>query len=299
MALNKRISELQVGLLTVAAIVVLIAGMMWLKNIDLSKGTLIYQVDFERVEGLQIGDRVQVRGIRMGEVVGMQIQQEYVRVEIKLEEGAKLGQDAVVTLGEKGIVGEIVLEIDPGQGAPVSEGHIFKGRTAGTIAAMTDAAGAALAEMRSLTAMVTELVEEVRRDGMVIESLTQANETLTKVDDMIQQNHKEVEVILENLVVTTASLRAILESGKIDQALDDASDAMGRTESLMGNLELSTARLDTLLLKLTEGEGSAARLLNDPLLYDRADSTLASVKRLVDAMRRNPKHYFKVNVMDF
>ncbi len=42
-----------------------------------------------------------------------------------------------------------------------------------------------------------------------------------------------------------------------------------------------------------------AKLLNDPLLYDRADSTMASVKRLVDAMRRNPKRHFKVNVMDF
>lgn len=299
MALNKRFSELQVGLLTVAAVVVLIAGMMWLKNIDLSQGSLVYQVDFARVEGLQVGDRVQVRGIRMGEVIGMQIQQEYVRVEMKLDERAKLGDDAVVTLGEKGIVGEIVLEIDPGQGTPVAEGHIFKGRTAGTIAAMTDAAGAALAEMRSLTAMVTQLVEEVKKDGMVVESLTQANQTLTKVDDMIRQNHKKIEIILDNLEVTTASLRTILGSGKIDQALDDASDAMSRTESLMGNLEMSTARLDTLLFQLTEGQGSAAKLLNDPLLYDRADSTLASVKRLVDAMRRNPKHYFKVNVMDF
>jgi phospholipid/cholesterol/gamma-HCH transport system substrate-binding protein len=299
MALNKRLSELQVGLLTMAAVAILVTGMLWFKNIDLSKGTQLFMVDFERVEGLQVGDRVQVRGIRMGEVVGMGIQPQCVRVEMRLQEGVPLREDAVVTLGEKGIVGEIVLEIDPGTGAEVQEGHIFMGRTAGTIAAMTDAAGDALQEMRTLTAMVTELVEQVKKEGMVTETLNQANETLTKVDDMIEENHREVEVILENLVATSTALRETMESGRVDQAFQDASMAMSRADTLMGNLENSAARLDTLLWKLTEGEGSAARLLNDPMLYDRADSTLASVKRLVDAMRRNPKRYFKVNVVDF
>lgn len=299
MDMNKRLSELQVGLLTIAAVVVLVAGMMWLKSIDLSKGSVMYLADFDRVEGLQLGDRVQVRGIRMGEVTGMDIMQEAVRVEMRLEDQVQLREDATITLAEKGIVGEIVLEVDPGTGDPVEEGHIFQGRTAGTIAAMTDAAGDALQEMRALTGMVTELVEEVKKEGMVTESLTQANETLNKVDGMIEENHRNVAVILDNLVVTTDQLRKTMESGRVEKAFTDASNAMARAEVLMDNLENSTARLDTLLLRMTEGEGSAARLLNDPQLYDRADSTLASMKRMLDAMRRNPKRFFDVNVVDF
>jgi phospholipid/cholesterol/gamma-HCH transport system substrate-binding protein len=299
MALNRRMSELQVGLLTLFAIIILIVGMMWFKNIDLSKGSSLFLVDFDRVEGMQVGDRVQVRGIRMGEVTDLAILQESVRVSLKLDNLIDLREDAVITLGEKGIVGEIVLEIDPGTGAKVLEGHIFKGRTAGTIAAMTDAAGAALQEMRDLTAKVTELVDEVKKEGLVVESLTQAHDTLNKVDTMIDENHKDVARILDNLVVTTDSLREILASGMVEQTFSDASAAMARTDSLMAGLTVSAARLDTILASLADGEGSAAKLLNDPMLYDRADSTLASVKRLVDAMRRNPKRYFKVNVVDF
>ncbi len=37
-------------------------------------------------------------------------------------------------------------------------------------------------------------------------------------------------------------------------------------------------------------------LLNDPALYLRADSTMTSLQRLLDEMRRNPKKYFKLNV---
>lgn len=299
MAMNRTLSELQVGLLTITALVLLFLGMLWLKNIDLSKGTLAYQVDFARVEGMQVGDRVQVRGIRMGEVTGMQIMQGSVRVELKLTEGADLREDAEIILGEKGIVGEIVLEIDPGTGAAVAEGHIFQGRTAGTIAAMTDAAGSALAEMRVLTAKVTELVDEVKKEGKVTETLTQANETLMKVDDMIQENHRDLAVILDNLVATSTELRTLMESGKLDRMVEGSHNTMARADSLMITLGTSAARLDTVLTLLTDGNGTAAKLLHDPMLYDRADSTLASVKRLVDAMRRNPKRFVKLNVVDF
>ena len=40
-------------------------------------------------------------------------------------------------------------------------------------------------------------------------------------------------------------------------------------------------------------------LLNDPALYTRTDSTLTSVQRLLDDLRRNPKKYFKLNIIDF
>ena len=299
MATNNKISEMQVGILTVFALVILIGGLLWLKNIDLSKGSLLYQVDFNYVEGMAVGDRVQVRGIRMGEVVGMTMLQESVRVEIQVEDTVDLREDAVVTLGEKGIVGEIVLEIDPGLGTPVAAGHIFMGRTAGTIAAMTDAAGAALDELRVLTSKITELVDEVKDDGMVIESLTQANETLQKVDAMIVDNHAEVERILDNLGATSLALRKVLESGKIDRAFEGAETAMVQADSLMVQLGASASRLDTLLIKISDGDGTMAKLMNDPMLYDRADSTIASIKRLVDALRRNPKRQFKLNVIDF
>ena len=270
--MKRRFSEFQVGVLTIIALAVLIGGMMWLKNIDLTKGSRLYQVDFARVEGMRVGDRVQVRGIRMGEVTGMHIMQSAVRVELSLDETVDLREDAVVTLGEKGIVGEVVIEVDPGTGAAVKEGHIFQGRTAGTIASMTDAAGAALAEMRELTRKVTELVDRVQAEGKVTETLIQANETLVKVDSMVTENHGDVVVILENLRVTTDRLRDLMDSGR---------------------------RLDAILTEVESGDGTAAKLLRDDALYVHADSTLVSLKRLLDELRRNPKKYFQVNVMDF
>jgi len=294
-----RISEIQVGVLTVLAIVVLIGGMMWFKNIDLSKGQNFYQADFTHVAGLREGDKVQVRGIRMGEVSAMQILQASVRVELRVDESVDLREDAVVTLGEKGIVGEVVIEIDPGIGKPIEEGHIFKGRTAGTIASMTDAAGAALVEMRTLTQKVTLLVDQIKTEGKVVETLVQAHETLEKVDHMVDENHSDIRVILENLRISSDGLREIVESGRIEQTFDNASSAMASADTLMDVIQEAAHSLNSIMTKLDEGEGTAALMLNDPTLYTTADSTMNSLKRLMDEMRRNPKKYFKVNVLDF
>lgn len=294
-----RLNEVQVGLVTIIALSVLVWGMLWLKNIDLRKGSRMYQADFSQVEGLRVGDRVQVRGIRMGEVAGMQILPQAVRVQLQLEDTAKLCDDATVTLGEKGIVGEVVIEIDPGTGTPVQEGHIFTGRAAGTIAAVTDAAGAALSEMRVLTGQVTALLEEIRKDGQVVETLAQANVTLAKVDRMVDQNHQDVTVILDDLRASTTAMRRLMDSGSLENALAGTASAAAAADSLLAGLGDTTLRLNSLLAKLDEGNGSAALLLNDPALYTRTDSTLTSVQRLLDDLRRNPKKYFKLNIIDF
>lgn len=294
-----RLNEVQVGLVTIIAIVVLVGGMLWLKNIDLRKGSRMYQADFAKVEGLRVGDKVQVRGIRMGDVTGMQIMPQAVRVELRLDETARLCEDAIVILGEKGIVGEVVIEVDPGTGKPVDEGHIFAGRSAGTIAAMTDAAGAAIAEMRTLTNQVTALLEEVRKEGKVVETLEQANTTLVKVDHMVEQNHEDVRVILTDLRASTTAMRKLMESGRLDDALAGTAAAAQTADSLMVGLRTTTNRFNSLLAKLDEGGGSASMLMNDPSLYTRTDSTLTAVQRLLDDLRRNPKKYFKLNVIDF
>lgn len=299
MGFNRKINEVQVGVLTVIALVTLVLGMMWFKNVDLSDEQVRYQVDFSRVEGLREGDRVQIRGIRMGEVESLTLLPTAVRVQIKMSDKADLRKDAQIILGEKGIVGEIVLEIDPGLGSPAEEGFIFEGRTAGTIAAMTDAAGEALTEMLALTAKVTELVDEVKEQGKVVETLVQANQTFVRIDNLIEKNQVDIEVSLANLVVATEGLRDFVESGKVAGAFDSVDHALAGADSLMINLNTAANRLNLVLDKVEDGDGSLAKMLNDPLLYDRADSTMASVKRLVDAMRRNPKRYFKVNVVDF
>jgi len=294
--MDRRQNEVQVGVITIFALVVLVIGMMWMKDATVGRGVNRYQVDFPTVEGLQVGDRIQVRGIRAGQVEGYEVLDGFVRVSIQLDDEIQLREDAAVSLGTKGIVGEVVIEILPGEGAPVAEGHIFQGRTAASITGMTDAAGGALEEMRELAAGLNELVMDIRETGQVVETLAQAHTTLQRLDATMAENSDELAAVMTNLMAASGDLRELLASGDVDSAFGSAASAAARADSLLASLGTTSRRLDSIMAKLDEGGGSAAMLLNDPTLYLRADSTMTSLQRLMDEMRRNPKKYFKLKV---
>lgn len=291
--------EIQVGLVVVISLVVLVLGMMWFKNVSVSRGVTGYQVDFPSVEGLQLRDRVQVRGIRVGQVDGFEILDGYVRVALSIDDGVRLGEDSQISLATKGIVGEIVISIDPGTGPAVPAGHVFQGRTASSIAAMTDAAGDALDQMTTLAGKLDEFITEIREEGRIVSTLQNANSTMTRIDSLVEQNEAQLGRVLTHLETAARDLAELMETGRVDSTLTDASQAMARADTLMTTLGTVAGRLDSILAKLDEGDGAAARLLNDPGLYARADSTLTSVQRLTEAMRRNPKRFFKINLVDF
>ncbi|HPF71148.1 MAG TPA: MlaD family protein [Candidatus Krumholzibacteria bacterium] len=294
--MDRRTNELQVGLVTIISLAILVVGMIWLKDASVGRGTTMYYVEFPTVEGLQVGDRIQVRGIRAGQVDGFAVMDGFVRVGLRLDETIELRDDADIMLGTKGIVGEVVIEILPGTGDPVHEDHVFQGRTAASITQMTDAAGAALQEMRELTQQLNGLVTEVREQGKLIDTMAQANATLKRVDAMLAENSGTLRGALTDLAASAETLRALLASGKVEATLDGAAAAAARADSLMAGMAVTARRLDSILAKIDEGDGTAALLLNDPALYMRADSTMTSLQRLMDEMRRNPKKFVNLSV---
>ena len=291
--------EIQVGLVVIVSLVALVLGMMWFKDVSLSQGLTSYEVDVSSVEGLQRRDRVQVRGIRVGQVDGFEIRKGFVRVTLSVDDEVRRDEDSKIYLGTTGIVGEVVIEIDPGSGTAAAPGHIFEGRTAASITAMTDAAGTALNQMKALTEKLDVFITEIQQSGQVIETLEVANRSARRLDALVADNEDALKRSLTHLETASRGLADLMESGKVEQSLEDGSTAMARADSLMSTLEKAAGRMNSILVKLDEGEGSAARLLNDPGLYARADSTLISVQRLTEAMRRNPKRFFKLNLVDF
>lgn len=294
--MESRRNEIQVGIITIVSLTVLIVGMMWFKQVSVNRGVNMYLVDFPTVEGLQVGDRIQVRGIRTGQVDGYEILRDFVRVSLSIDAEVRLAEDAVVTLGTKGIVGEVVIEIVPGLGPQVEEGHIFQGRTAASITQMTDAAGTALAAFESLTTKLDTLMGEILASGRIVETMAITHEAMGNMNALLAENREATAAVMANLQSASEDLKSLMDSGKIEHAFEDASSAAARADSLMISLDASARSLEAIMAKIDAGDGTAARLINDPALYEQTNATMTSLQRLLDEMRRNPKKYFKLNV---
>jgi phospholipid/cholesterol/gamma-HCH transport system substrate-binding protein len=58
-------------------------------------------------------------------------------------------------------------------------------------------------------------------------------------------------------------------------------------------------RISNLADKLDEGNGSAAKFLRDPTLYDNSNKLLTDTQDLIKAVRQNPKKYLTIHLKVF
>ena len=60
-----------------------------------------------------------------------------------------------------------------------------------------------------------------------------------------------------------------------------------------------TARLDTVLQQLNDGQGTAGLLLRDKQLYENMNQTVSEMKALIAEIKKDPKKYLNVKVSIF
>ena len=80
---------------------------------------------FTSVNGLRVGSSVHMLGIEVGRVERLTMDQKDQKavVEIRIQEGIKIYDDAIATIKTEGLIGDQYLSIDPGgAGAPIAHG---------------------------------------------------------------------------------------------------------------------------------------------------------------------------------
>lgn len=294
--MNQRSREIQVGVMVAIGMAVFIAGIMFFKRVSLDTDMVKYSADFPAVEGLRKGDRVQLRGIRVGAVQGFDVLPGKVRVHFEIEDWVRLYDNAQVVLVLKGLVGEVLVDIEPGDGTVVQPGHVFTGRNAASMLALGDKVNAALDQVTALGEEVRGLIGEVRGQGLITGVLATAERTMLELEGTVAENRSALRELTSNLADLTGTLDQALGEGQLDTTLIAARDAAEGLTATMAALDETNARLGSLLEKLESGDGTAAMLLNDPSLYVQADSTLQSLHRLTDQLRRNPKSMLKMSL---
>jgi len=290
--------EIQVGVIVLAASLVLVFGLLWLKQVRFSGRQIAYEVDFPAVSNLQTEDRVNVLGIRMGAVDGFALHDGQVRVRFHVEEEAGLRRDAEIHLTTVGIVGEKIIDILPGEGEPAPEGHLFQGVADADLTQMTAAASQTLADTRDVAAEVKSLLVCIREQGLVDSTLASTRQAAREVENAVTELAPELTALVRELRTTAAAVNALVAGpdSALYGTLAEARAVVARADTLAENLGRAGDSLASMLADVQQGEGTAGRLLRDDALYVRADSVLAAVTDLLADVKARPKRYFHVSL---
>ena len=110
-------SSFKVGILTLAAICILVFTVLWVKGRSISAGERI-SVAFKDINGLRAGSSVNMMGVRIGQIESLtpQIKDEdsYVAVKFVITEpNIKIPSASTMSIQQSGIIGEQFLEITP------------------------------------------------------------------------------------------------------------------------------------------------------------------------------------------
>ena len=68
------------------------------------------------------------------------------------------------------------------------------------------------------------------------------------------------------------------------------------SDELHNQLQATMGRLDTLLDKINNGQGTIGQLLVNPSLYQNLDSTTREVNGLMKDFRANPKKFLRIKL---
>lgn len=226
------------------------------------------QVGFPDINGVEVGTRVRIQGMDVGEVEAIvRPEQRGDKVKLRLRIGGKyrhlVGDDAKVQIaGENLFAGKIVRLVPGSADAKLVEDH-------------------------------GELRADVQPD--LLEGISQAaiklNTLLTEVDGAMQTFRKNEGSVTQDLVNATRKLNVVL--AKADTALDGIEKGNGtlgkllKDEKLYSELTETLVQVKTAIGDVRSGDGTLGKLVKTNDAYAEAMASLQDVRRMVNSVKQN------------
>lgn len=275
--------EATVGAVVLVALAAFVGGTLWLRGKTLSAPEL--HIVFADVGNLKEGAPVRVSGASVGRVEEIVFEAVgKVRVGVTFSVSIAPTAGATATIGSVGMLGDAVINLDPGQGEVLAAGSTIVGSLeSGLFDKGASLADQAAITMTSLNRMLdTSMVVELRR------TLAASQKLLNYYSDAKSGPTAELGATMRALQTTSARLDSTLaavDAAALQARLDST---MKSTSNLTDRLAETSKRVDAMLARIDRGEGTFGKLMTDTLLYADLRRTMKATSDLIDEIKKNP-----------
>ncbi len=287
--------EVLVGLVVTAAIVVTVLGSLWLARGGLSKGYPLY-AKFPWGAGLKQGQPVLLVGVNVGYVDQVDLHQDGTLVTtLRIQKNYKVPVTSKAAVVPNGIFGDMAIAVTPSRPDPRSfraGDTIPVGPSTPGIAELTSKADSIT---RSVNAMTSALEHEMVAGG----GIRDLRNTISATNRMVNEFAAVASEQSRQLTATMTSLRratSAIDPAKVDSTITNFRSASANLATMSTDLKQTSSKLDAIIAKVDSGNGSAAKLLNDPGVYNDVRQLLQRMDSLVADIKKNPKRYINVKV---
>lgn len=309
-------NETKVGILAIAAIIVLVLGFNFLKGQNIFSRPPVLYATFAEIGGLEKSNQVKINGLPVGTVYDIKQADKEVNkilVEIRLTRNIEIPINSVAFI-DAGLLNSTFINVEKG------DQHVYLKR-GDTINTRLD---------KGLFGSIqTQVAPTLTRVNQTLDSLKIILGSLNTIFDPNTKHN--LQDVVANLAVSSAQLQQLLnaQTGLLAQSLANLNSVTGNLAksndaitSSIRNVEVTTSKLANAniegtfaALQAAVGElkntiasfnsknGSLGLLMNDRELYDklnkmtdRLNRAALSAEITLDDLRANPKRYVNISV---
>ncbi|MDX1685327.1 MAG: MlaD family protein [Saprospiraceae bacterium] len=318
--------EIKIGLLGIAALLILIFGYKYLKGQNLFNQSKTYYVKYMDVNMLDVSNPVLVNGFQVGSVINVQIDEEdanLIKVTIDVRSEIKLPEETVAVLISTGVLGDKAIDLEFDRLCTddcLEDGSTLEGRTKGFLGSM-------MGTPEDMDAYISKVKEGVTGDSSVNKSLTELQLTIrnlnnitSHLDDILENSSNAISQSLNNVNdlttelnnnrnTITASLDNLeaftqqLKNSEVDQLIESSNKTINSADEVFTSMKTtleetneSVKSLKSILVSIEDGQGTLGKMVKDETLYNRLDRVSQNLDYLIQDIRLNPKRYINVSV---
>jgi phospholipid/cholesterol/gamma-HCH transport system substrate-binding protein len=287
--------EVLVGLIVTAAIVVTVLGSLWLARGGLSKGYPLY-AKFPWGAGLKQGQPVLLVGVNVGYVDQVDLHQDGTLVTtLRIQKSYQVPVTSKATVVPNGIFGDMAIAVTPSR----PDARSFKPGDTIPIGPSTPGIADLTSKADSITKSVNAMTTALEREMVAGGGIRDLRQTIAATNRMVNEFAAVASEQSKQLTATMTALRratSAIDPAKVDSTITNFRSASSNLAAMSADLKQTSSKLDAILAKVDSGNGSAAKLLNDPGIYNDTRALLARMDSLLADVKKNPKRYFNVKV---
>jgi phospholipid/cholesterol/gamma-HCH transport system substrate-binding protein len=286
--MNRKHSELKIGIISLLALIILITAIMWGKGVKMLASTRTLTVQFDDIAGLEPGAFVLVNGMKKGKVLDFILQQEGILVHLAVASDVKIYSDARFIITATDLMGSKLINIAPGtSGVELAPDAVYRGDNSGGITRLMDSSALLtdkvekLLDVLEITASnINATVGDPQLREMLLASVRNLDESTQKTRDLLHENASKLNEILDNLVMTSAGLRElVVENGdEINQTVTDV-------RGLVVRLNEVAAELDAVMGWMQSDSSTIGSLLTSDRMAVKLEKTVSDLDSLVNQIR--------------
>ena len=300
--------KLELGVFVIIGLLIFIVSIYFIgQRQNIFAKTFSISTNFNNVNGLINGNNVRYSGINVGTVKAItMINDSTINVVMVIEEKMinHIKKDAIATIGTDGLVGNMIVNIIPGDGINglISSGDVIKSYTKIGTSDMLNTLSVTNENAALLTAKLLKIADAMADSkgtfGMLI------NDTIVSTN--LKQTVKQLRIMSIEASRSMKELNSIISSINFNESiagtlLNDSLQSV-KMKNIIANLEDSSTEIkgvitnmDEAITNVKEGEGALNYLSNDAEFVKSLKETIENINEGTDKFNQNMealKHNF-------